>query len=56
VIEKSLVGACVPMAWGDRQRAMETAQHWKFKNRLHLTVGGVFLTLQRALATTATPS
>jgi hypothetical protein len=30
VIEKSLVpvGACVPLAWGGRQRAMETAQHW----------------------------
>jgi hypothetical protein len=22
------VGACVTMAWGGRQRAMETAQHW----------------------------
>jgi hypothetical protein len=30
VIEKSPVpvGACVPLAWGESQRAMETAQHW----------------------------
>jgi hypothetical protein len=21
------IGACVPMAWGDRQQAIETAQH-----------------------------
>jgi hypothetical protein len=27
VIEKSPVGACVPMAWGESQRAMETGQH-----------------------------
>ena len=29
MIEKSPVpvGACVPMAWGESQRAMETAQH-----------------------------
>jgi hypothetical protein len=39
---KFTVGACVPMAWGGRQQAMETAQHWKYKNLLHLTVGGVF--------------
>jgi hypothetical protein len=27
---------------GDHQRAIETAQHWKCKKLLHLTVGGVF--------------
>jgi hypothetical protein len=32
----SLVDSTRP---GESQRAMETAQHWKCKNLLHLTVG-----------------